>query len=388
MSISKRCQQLVCFIVLCGVSACWANEKQFPEIYVQPNTKTLLNIAKEFGEYLHRITGTEYSVREKRSEGRGISLLIKERKGKNAEFVEINCDGSQTLTISGNSDVAVRDGTYIYLEKLGCRWFFASKRWNIIPRRKSAFIKIHISTQPDYRYRNIWYQYGFGWGKLWKSKKIERDYRLWFKANRLGGIAPFHYGHSWDAIIRRNKGEFDKHPEYYALGKDGKTRLTRKNNGNPKFCCTNPGLLKLVAQDRLERLRELKKRNRYEFMVSVDPSDGYGFCHCNRCNKLGNGTDRPIFLANYVARYLRKFFPDAWVGLYAYADHSAPPTLDVEDNVYVQIATAFNKSKYTYDDLIRLWGKKAGAIGIREYYGVMAWDWNLPGRGRGADSGR
>ena len=30
-----------------------------------------------------------------------------------------------------------------------------------------------------------------------------------------------------------------------------------------------------------------------------------------------------------------------------------------------------------------LWSKKVSAIGLREYYGVEAWDWGLPGRARG-----
>jgi hypothetical protein len=34
--------------------------------------------------------------------------------------------------------------------------------------------------------------------------------------------------------------------------------------------------------------------------------------------------------------------------------------------------------------LVELWSKKVGSVGLREYYGVEAWDWGLPGRMRGS----
>ena len=60
-----------------------------------------------------------------------------------------------------------------------------------------------------------------------------------------------------------------------------------------------------------------------------------------------------------------------------------PPTIDVEPNVYVQVAMGFNNTQYTLPELIERWSQKVGAIGLREYYGVEAWDWGLPGRMRG-----
>ena len=119
-------------------------------------------------------------------------------------------------------------------------------------------------------------------------------------------------------------------------------------------------------------------------MVSVDPSDGEGTCHCPECAKLGTTTDRVLHLANFVARKLREKHPEAWVGLYAYSTHRLPPTIAVEPNVYVQVAMGFNRTQYTLAELVELWSKKAGAVGLREYYGVEAWDWGLPGRMRGS----
>jgi len=358
------------------------------KIFISPETDDLKKIGENFSFYLEKITGKRFIISSGKYKKNMIFLgLTKNCKNfsipsslenKGLEAVYIKSDRN-SIVIIGNSPVAIRHGTYIYLYKLGCRWFFPGKRWTIIPKRKSIYVNYETLQEPDFKNRRIWYGYGTGAGEKWKSKEVGNNYKIWAEANLQGGIATFHCGHSWGDIVRKNKEEFKKHPEYFALKEDGKARY---DSGNVKFCCSNPGLLELVAKDRKKLLQEYKKKNLYEFMVSVDPSDGHGYCHCKNCEELGNSTDRVIYLANYVAKKLREVYPDGWVGLYAYSDHQIPPTIKVEPNVYVQIAMGFNKTGYTYDELINLWGKKAGAIGIREYYGVMAWDWDLHGRGR------
>jgi len=49
----------------------------------------------------------------------------------------------------------------------------------------------------------------------------------------------------------------------------------------------------------------------------------------------------------------------------------------------VQVALGFNRTQYSLPELVDLWSRKVKAIGLREYYGVEAWDWGLPGRARG-----
>lgn len=141
--------------------------------------------------------------------------------------------------------------------------------------------------------------------------------------------------------------------------------------------------MELVARDRIKLLEENRKVNPLSYMVSVDPSDGQGTCHCEKCKALGTTTDRVFHLANHVARRIREKHPEAWVGLYAYSSHRLPPTIAVEPNVYVQVALGFNQTEFTLPELVERWSKKTSALGLREYYGVEAWDWGLPGRIRG-----
>ena len=279
--------------------------------------------------------------------------------------------------ILGNSEAAARHGVATLLRQLGFRWFAPSPQWHIVPKSATITVNMNIVDEPKLVHRGIWYAYAGG------EAELMNNYRRWAIANRLSVASVIRTGHSYGNIIGRNKDMFAKHPEYYALLPNGK-RDTEGSINARKFCFTNPGLIDLVVKDRIKLLEEYRKANPAAFMVSVDPSDGQGTCHCEECQKLGSDTNRVLHLANHVAKGLREKHPDGWVGLYAYSSHRLPPTIQVEPNVYVQVAMGFNRTKYTLPQLVELWSKKVGAIGLREYYGVEAWDWGLPGRMRGS----
>ncbi len=281
------------------------------------------------------------------------------------------------LYILGNSEAAARHGVATLLRHLGYRWFAPSPQWHFVPSHKTITIDLNVVDEPKLAHRGIWYAYAGG------DKELMENYRRWAVANRLSVASVMRTGHSYGNIISRNKATFDKHPEYYALLPSGE-RDTKASINARKFCFSNPGLIDLVVKDRIRLLEAYRRVNPAAYMVSVDPSDGQGTCHCDDCKKLGTTTDRVLHLANHVAKGLRKEHPDAWVGLYAYSTHRVPPTIPVEPNVYVQVAMGFNRTKYTLPELVERWSKKVGAIGLREYYGVEAWDWGLPGRMRGS----
>lgn len=280
------------------------------------------------------------------------------------------------LTLVGANVYALRHAVAHVLRELGFRYYAPSPRWHIISRLDEVRVDLNLTEAPAIGTRKIWYAYGQ------PDKALAANYDRWVMANRLSGTALLNTGHSYGHIIGRNAAEFARHPEYFALLEDG-TRDTKRVPNAQKFCYSNPGLLELVARDRIKLLDEMRRSNPLAYMVSVDPSDGQGTCSCEKCQALGTTTDRVIHLANYVARRLRAVHSDAWVGLYAYSSHRLPPTIDVEPNVYVQVALAFNQTSYTLPELVERWSAKTPSLGLREYYGVEAWDWGLPGRMRG-----
>ncbi len=118
--------------------------------------------------------------------------------------------------------------------------------------------------------------------------------------------------------------------------------------------------------------------------VSMDPSDGGGWCECEACRKIGTPSDRAVRLANEVATSLERRFPDKLVGIYAYNYHSPPPHIEVHPRVVVSVATAFIKGGLKLDDLLTGWSQRGATLGIREYYSVHTWDRDLPGKARGS----
>ena len=76
-------------------------------------------------------------------------------------------------------------------------------------------------------------------------------------------------------------------------------------------------------------------------------------------------------------------YPGRLVGMYAYSEHSPPPTIPAHPNVVISVATGFIRGGFTVDQLLDGWGRKAKTLGVREYYSVNTWDRDLPGAARG-----
>lgn len=283
---------------------------------------------------------------------------------------------SNRVLLLGATEPAVRHAVAHLLHHWGYRYFNPMPAWWVVPRTDALSVDLTTADKPRLASRKIWYAYGV------REPLLKDGYERWSQAMKLGGRG-FSTGHSYGHIIRRNLETFDAHPEYYNLLPSGERNSEGHINAR-KFCVSNDGLINLVIEDRKKLLAEQRESNPYAYMVSVDPSDGEGTCVCENCEAIGTTTDRVFHLANAVARELAKMDPPGWVGLYAYSSHRMPATIDVEPNVYVQVAMGFNKTPYTLPQLIEKWAERVTTLGLREYYGVEAWDWGLPGRLRGA----
>lgn len=266
----------------------------------------------------------------------------------------------------GATDLAVEDAVWDFLHRLGYRQYFPGPNWEVVPRRTSLSIAVDAREHPDYQARRIWY--GFG---TWPEN--EADYRAWNARNRVNNGIELNTGHAYDGIIHSNQQAFRDHPEYHGL-----VNGERKSS---KFCISNPGLRQLVVDHALRHFTA----NPIADSISVDPSDGGGWCECEECAKLGSISDRAVLLANTVAAAVNEKFPNKYVGMYAYNQHSPPPNIRVHPNVIISVATSFIKGGYTVDQLIEGWQKQGATIGIREYYSVITWDRNMPAAARGAN---
>jgi len=274
------------------------------------------------------------------------------------------------LLIIGNSKLAVQHGVFIYLEKLGYRFYFPHPDWYIVPTAPNFFQKIEYAGQPSFGHRRIWYGYGTG------SKSSTDDYFFWFKANRQGGVLNASFGQAYDDIVYRNEAEFKKHPEWLYPQPPTSTIPS-----DPKFNIANEELVQFVINDVIKRIEQSKKNGTQDYkMISMSPSDGLGTCNSPECQRLGSLTDRVFYLVNRVAKAVRQKYPDTWIGAYAYSEFISPPNISLEPNVFVGITTAFNYSKFTIEELVQQWSKKAGKTGMYDYYSNYAWDMDVVGQ--------
>ncbi len=268
--------------------------------------------------------------------------------------------------VLGATDLAARDAVWDLLHRLGYRQFFPGKTWEVVPVQTQLAISVDALEHPAYLSRVIWY--GFG---AWDYAK--GPYREWCERNRAVRGIELNTGHSYDGILSRNKAAFAAHPEYLGL-----VAGVRKST---KFCISNPGLRDLVVADALAQFAADPEKQ----SVSVDPSDGGGWCECEACAKLGSVTYRAITLANAVAEAVTAQYPGKLVGLYAYNEHSPVPHIKAHPAVVVSVATSFIRGGFSVDQLLDGWSQHATTLGIREYYSVNTWDRDLPGAARGGN---
>jgi hypothetical protein len=285
------------------------------------------------------------------------------------EGIYINGD-AQSVTIIGNSALALQEAVFFYLEQLGYRYLMPGKTWEVIPRLSGIYKKMSLLTKPQFEWREITNGHGYA-----NHNKIASDFNTWFTANRLGGAFRMWLGHSYDVIVQNNLEEFKQHPEYFA-----QTVVRGTIPGTPKFNVANKGLVDLVVRDAVKRMEQIRNHDPGIVLLSMEPSDDGGFCTTAECNRIGSVSDQVFYLSNEAAKAVRKKYPGTWVGVYAYNQHMMPTKLPLEPNTLVMVANGFNRTEYDTYELLKMWGKKAKKLGVYEYLSVYEWDNDLPGQ--------
>ncbi|MHC4401531.1 MAG: DUF4838 domain-containing protein [Planctomycetota bacterium] len=276
---------------------------------------------------------------------------------------------AEGVYLLGATDLAVEHAVWDFLYRLGYRQFFPGDRWEVVPHISELAVALDVEESPDYVARRIWY--GFG---AWDYNA--EPYRDWCARNRATSGIELKTGHAYGGIIRALQKKFDEHAEFYALV-DGK----RNVSGQAKLCIGNPDVRKLVVDYAVGQF----DRDPASDSISMDPSDGGGWCECQPCAELGSVSDRALLLANEVAAAVNDKYPGKLVGMYAYNYHSPPPTIEPHPQVVVSVATAFLKGGLTLDEIIDGWSERGTTLGIREYYSVNTWDRDMPAATRGSN---
>ena len=343
-----------------------------------------LAVAKEFSGYLEKMTGHSFDIMVANSAAKpGIYIgttghfplpqfakdLEIRRAHDGLESLVIHPDG-ESLHLVGATELGASHAVFTFLERLGCRWYFPAKEWEIVPELDRIVADFEVIDRPAIPSRRIWWGYGcFDH----REGRCREDYEAWARHNRMAESLKIQCGHAWQSVIIGNQKTFDAHPEFYALVKG-----ERKG---PQLCVSNPEVRKICTDWALAKLERFPEHD----MVSMETSDGLGHCECEKCVAMGSVSERVFGLANEVARAVDKAYPGKMVGMLAYSDHCEPPSFQLEPNVYVQSTNGFVRGKYSFDELLELWPQKTRNIGFYEYLSVWPWDFDqLPG-GRAND---
>ncbi len=357
---------------------------QLPIVVADGASESTQAVARELADYLRRITGATFDV-EIGDGSRGIivgtlaefpdaalqqDLEIRNgRDGVEAFVIRTEAE-RQRLRLIGGTDPGTSHAVFRFLESLGCRWFFPSPVWEVVPSSPTLAVAIDEADRPKILSRRIWWGYGFFDRR---EGRCQADYEAWARHNRMAQSRRIWCGHAWQTIIHDHQAAFDAHPEYLALVKDERR--------GPQFCVSHPAVRQIATAWALDQLRRRPELD----MVSMETSDGLNHCECPDCRQLGSVSQRVFGLANEVARAVAREFPGKMVGLYAYSDHCEPPSFPLEDNVYVQSTAGFIRGRYTFDELMELWPKRCRNMGFYEYFSVWLWDFDMPPGGRGAN---
>ena len=333
--------------------------------------------AETLADYLGRITGASFNVET----GDGAAGIVVGQAGDftalpfeiafdegplhREDYLLRSTDGG--LYLIGATPLAVEHAVWDVLHRIGYRQFFPGPTWEVVPSEPSVALSVDTLEQPDFYARRIWYNWG-----LWGYNN--EPYRQWSARNRVVQGFRLNSGHAYDAIIAANRATFNEHPEYLAL--------VNGKRGGTKFCVSNDDLRKLIVDHAVAQV----KKNPDVDSISMDPSDGGGWCECEPCAEMGSVSDRALTLANEVAAAINDLgLGDKYVGMYAYNEHCPPPTIDVHPNVIISATTAFLRGGFTLDQVITGWQAAGATMGIYDYFSVIAWDWNMPRRAKASN---
>ena len=279
------------------------------------------------------------------------------------------------LYFLGATEQAVDHAVWDFLYRQGFRQFFPGPHWEIVPEHPKLTVALDTLQRPDFICRTMSSATSRGVDGF--GDKIA--YQEWMQRNRIADSWHKIGGHIYGFIIRARKEVFEAHPEYLALV-DGKRQ-------GQKFCVSNPALRKLVVEYALEQLAADPGAD----AVSMEPSDGGGFCECAECAKIGSVSTQVVLLANEVAEAVSKHYPDKYVSLLAYNFHTAPPEIRLHPRILVTICAGQLTGSWTPNELFEAWtaqGANASSdagFGVFEYYSNIVGNRFLPGSSRASD---
>jgi hypothetical protein len=241
--------------------------------------------------------------------------------------VYLHSDGSSVALI-GKGKRGALNAVYTFLEqRVGCHWPEPGQEY--VPQgARPRLDALDTVSNPAFAYRGI--AIHGACNAQWFVAILD-----WLAKNRMNAfqVFPGHYeelrpavlgevlkrgtfpnigGHSREFFFPAAK-YFAPHPEWFALVKG-------KRVADTQICYSN---LESVPEYAANVIAYLKTRPEIG-MASLWPSDGYGFCECERC-RAGFQTDLILNYVNAVTREIVAALPETKTEFLSYIDYTVPP---------------------------------------------------------------
>jgi hypothetical protein len=268
----------------------------------------------------------------------------------------------------GTSTLTFYPAVSLFLEKhCGVRWVWPGESGEVIPQNPRLNIRtLNESGAPDLKRRKLTFYYARFW-----DQKTKDESQTWMSRARLGDQLRASFGHAWEAVIPKDL-YFKEHPEWFGLVSGQRVPLQK--------CPSN---MEMRAEF-VKRLLTLP-HNQKLGIVSVSPSDGYGFCECELCKAKGTNeedykTEAYWDFVRDIAQRVKVLRPDLGIGTFAYTFYRNPPKkIDrLPDNVYLSVTTYATQlmrpeEKAKFEDFINEWKPKGTKISTYQYWGMHYW---------------
>lgn len=215
-------------------------------------------------------------------------------------------------------------GALEFLERfVRVRWLLPGELGEVVPRHERLRVELPepLRGVPGFQARSLAYL-----GETDRQIPSRHQHVLdWMTRQRLtNALHPFAtgYGHGWDDFVK--PADMEAHPEWKSS-----QGVAVRNGRVQYFCTTAPGLVELFAQRVIESLDRFPTRE----MTSISPTDGGGFCTCERCQPLldtdphGKPNHARAILTFYkqVGEIVARERPGRRLGGFVYYNYQYPP---------------------------------------------------------------
>lgn len=227
----------------------------------------------------------------------------------------IYSDGSH-LIIRGGADTGTLYGVYTFLEEyLGVRRF--TPKLEKVPENKNIVIdsRVDRTVEPSFAVRR---NDCAGTNDEYRAA-TRMNVSFWSEAEDYGGALTYVL---WDVTLDRLVPDslFEQHPEYFALGQDGKRTTDH-------VCLSNPDVLPIAVENARQAILDCPRKTSKH--IHIGQKDNENYCRCETCEalyeKYGGVCAPTILFTNAFADALDDEFPDFTFTFYAYQETDRPP---------------------------------------------------------------